>query len=182
MRRIPMHEPWPFHENYSPIAFDKEFTDRDRLPDELPNESEPGVFEDAASPIVEVDTVDEEVGGDPPPDEEIPDTGTPLPTPEEQRAKLDEEIFMLRIKRDILKEEFEDAAQFISITFARNRELGELIAKTTSEDEIKRLSAEKSANNREIGVRTRPAREIQAEDRGLIEKIQDLIARREAIK
>jgi hypothetical protein len=30
MRRVPMHEPWPFHENYSPIAFNKEFTDRDR--------------------------------------------------------------------------------------------------------------------------------------------------------
>ena len=32
MRRIPMHEPWPFHENYSPIVLSSEFTDRDRTP------------------------------------------------------------------------------------------------------------------------------------------------------
>lgn len=30
MRRIPMHEPWPLHENFNPIVLSSEFTDRDR--------------------------------------------------------------------------------------------------------------------------------------------------------
>lgn len=30
MRRIPMHEPWPLHEHFSPVIFSSTFTDRDR--------------------------------------------------------------------------------------------------------------------------------------------------------
>jgi len=39
MRRVPMHEPWIFHENFSPQIFSREFTDRDRFAESLPDEN-----------------------------------------------------------------------------------------------------------------------------------------------
>jgi hypothetical protein len=185
-----MHEPWPLHENFRPDVFDKEFTDRDPLPDELPDPTEPEVFEDAASedaesPIGGVDTVDEEVGGDPTtPDEEIPDTGPPLPTPEEQRAKLDEEIEALQARREVLAKEYNGNRQIARIGIAKIEEANTLRSNLpiTNSAEFDRLTSEINALIREGEELGNVARPLLAEIEALDVKVLDLRARRDAIK